>query len=69
MSIPSNFSSLGSSPIKGEIDGWVRQIASQCEASAIHWCDGSQQEYNILCQQLVKKGTLSNYLLKNIKNR
>ncbi len=57
MSIPSNFSSLESSPIKSEIDSWVRQVASQCEASAIHWCDGSQEEYDNLCRHLVKKGT------------
>jgi phosphoenolpyruvate carboxykinase (GTP) len=57
MVIPSNFSSIESSPIKSEIDGWVKQIASQCEASAIHWCDGSQEEYDNVCKLLVKKGT------------
>jgi len=57
MSIPSNFSSFDSSPILGEIESWVRQVASQCSASSIHWCDGSQQEYDNLCQHLVKKGT------------
>ena len=57
MVITSNFSSIESSPIKSEIDGWVKQIASQCEASAIHWCDGSQEEYDNLCNLLVKKGT------------
>lgn len=57
MSIPNNFSSLVSSPAKNEIDNWVRQIASQCEASAIHWCDGSKEEYDNFCQLLVRKGT------------
>jgi len=57
MSIPSNFSSLETSPIKSEIDSWVKQVAAQCEASAIHWCDGSKEEYDNLCQHLVKKGT------------
>jgi phosphoenolpyruvate carboxykinase (GTP) len=57
MVIPSNFSSIESSPIKSEIDGWVKQIASQCEAIAIHWCDGSQEEYDNVCKLLVKKGT------------
>lgn len=57
MSIPSNFSSLESTPVKSEIDSWVKQIAAQCEASAIHWCDGSQQEYDSICQLLVNKGT------------
>ena len=57
MSIPSNFSSFDSTPILGEIESWVRQISSQCNASSIHWCDGSQQEYDNVCQHLVKKGT------------
>ena len=57
MSIPSNFSSLESSHIKSEIDKWVKQIASECEASAIHYCNGSQEEYDYLCEMLVKKGT------------
>lgn len=57
MAIPSNFSSIESSPIKSEIDGWVQQIASQCEAGSIYWCNGSQEEYDNLCKHLVKKGT------------
>lgn len=36
---------------------WVRQIADVCKPDRIHWCDGSKQEYNDLCQQLVEKGT------------
>lgn len=36
---------------------WVRQVADLCKPDRIHWCDGSKQEYNDLCQQLVDKGT------------
>lgn len=36
---------------------WVRQIADLCNPDRIHWCDGSKQEYDNLCQQLVEKGT------------
>lgn len=57
MNIPSNFSASAANPIQRELDSWVKHIAAQCEASAIHWCDGSQEEYDALCQQLVKKGT------------
>lgn len=57
MSIPSNFSSFEPLPILHEIDGWVNQIAVQCQASDIHWCNGSQEEYDQICQYLVKKGT------------
>ncbi|MEK7199719.1 MAG: phosphoenolpyruvate carboxykinase, partial [Bacteroidota bacterium] len=32
-------------------------IAHQCNAKSIYWCDGSKQEYDNLCELLVKKGT------------
>jgi len=36
---------------------WVGEIAALCKPDAIHWCDGSQAEYDALCQQLVEAGT------------
>lgn len=40
-----------------ELKNWVNEIAELCQPDAIYWCDGSQEEYDSLCQQLVDKGT------------
>ena len=36
---------------------WVQQTAELCQPDSVHWCDGSQEEYDALCQQMVESGT------------
>jgi phosphoenolpyruvate carboxykinase (GTP) len=38
---------------------WVEKIAELTQPDHIHWVDGSQEEYNYLCDELVKQGTFT----------
>jgi phosphoenolpyruvate carboxykinase (GTP) len=38
---------------------WVGEVVGVVEPAAIHWCDGSEEEYEGLCQQLVEAGTFT----------
>jgi len=38
---------------------WVDKMAELMQPDAIHWCDGSQLEYDQLCNELVEAGTFT----------
>ena len=40
-----------------KLAAWVGEIAGLTEPEHIHWCDGSQEEYDTFCELLVKGGT------------
>jgi phosphoenolpyruvate carboxykinase (GTP) len=42
-----------------KILSWVRDMSSLCQPDKIHWCDGSEAEYQALSELMIRNGTLA----------
>ncbi len=40
-----------------QLTKWVAEAVALCEPEKVHWCSGSQEEYDGFCKQLVESGT------------
>ena len=41
-----------------ELKNWVDEVQRACQPDSVYWCDGSEQEYQGLLEQMVASGTL-----------
>ena len=39
-----------------KLQDWVKEMADMCRPDKIYWCDGSQEEYDRLMQEMEKSG-------------
>jgi phosphoenolpyruvate carboxykinase (GTP) len=41
-----------------QLKAWIEEIKAICQPDDVYICDGSQEEYDRLCADMVKSGTM-----------
>lgn len=42
----------------GLLEQWIEEVVALCQPQAVHYCDGSLEEYDSLCQKMIDQGTM-----------
>jgi phosphoenolpyruvate carboxykinase (GTP) len=40
-----------------KLEAWVNEVAAMCQPDRVHWCDGSQGEYDLMLRIMIQAGT------------
>jgi len=54
MSVPLNVPAYINNP---KAVAWIQEVVALCQPDRVYWCDGSEEEYDRLCQAMVDAGT------------
>ena len=49
---------IGAVTTNRKLLAWVEQIAALCQPETVHWCDGSDAEFELLTEKMLAAGTL-----------
>ena len=50
---------MGAKTSNSRLTAWVDSWSQVLQPDAVHWCDGSQAEYDAMCEKLVQSGTFT----------
>ena len=50
---------MASKSLNAQLNAWVAKWAAILQPESVYWCDGSQNEYDTLCRELVQSGTFT----------
>jgi len=50
---------MGAKTSNSRLTAWVDGWSQVLQPDAVHWCDGSQAEYDAMCEKLVQSGTFT----------